>query len=110
MPEKAYTWSVVNNRQPTVSVLARFSQQLFQKLLDMKSAVLKPEYDPINRMYKIEEGGKKFYLPLKSLEALEKFYDSFVPNSKMNAPSVTHWYNSLSRPEQADILVMKKIG
>ena len=74
----------------------------------MKSAALKPEYDPINRMYKIEEGGKKFYLPLKSLESLEKFYDSFVPNSKVIAPSVTNWYNSLSRPEQADILVMKR--
>jgi hypothetical protein len=74
----------------------------------MKSGLLKPEYDPINRMYKIEEGGKKFYLPLKSLEALEKFFDSFVPTNKVNAPSVTNWYNSLSRPEQADILVMKK--
>jgi len=76
----------------------------------MKSAVLKPEYDPINRMYKIEEGGKKFYLPLKSLELLEKFFDSFVPTNKVNAPSVTNWYNSLPRPEQADILVMKKTG
>ena len=94
--------------QPTVKCLARFSQQIFLELKVMKSEALKPEYDPINRMYKIEEGGKKFYLPLKSLEALEKFYDSFVPNSKVNTPSVINWYNSLSRPEQADILVMKK--
>ena len=75
----------------------------------MRSVTLKPEYDPINRLYRIDEGGKKFYLPLKSLEALEKFFDSFVPTNKLPAPSVTSWYNSLSRPEQADILVMQKI-
>jgi len=72
----------------------------------MRSAALKPEYDPVNRLYKIEEAGKKFYLPLKSLEALERFFDSFIPTSKLTKPSVITWYNSLSRPEQADILVI----
>ena len=74
----------------------------------MKSVALRPEYDPLNALYKIEEDGKKFYLPLKSLESLEKFFDSFVPTNKLASPSVINWYNSLSRSEQADILVMSK--
>ncbi len=74
----------------------------------MKSVALRPEYDPLNALYKIEEDGKKFYLPLKSLESLEKFFDSFVPTNKLTSPSVINWYNGLSRSEQADILVMNK--
>jgi hypothetical protein len=74
----------------------------------MSAATLKPEYDPVNRLYKLEESGRRFFLPLKSLEELEKYYDSFVSSSKFPKPSVTGWYNSLSRSQQADILVMKK--
>lgn len=69
---------------------------------------LKPEYDPLNALYKLEENGKKFYMPLKSLEKLEKYYDAFVPTSKQQFPSVVAWYNTLSRGEQADILVMSR--
>jgi hypothetical protein len=72
------------------------------------STKLKPEYDSLNALYKLEEGGKKFYLPLKSLEALEKHFDAFVPTSKQQAPTVISWYNTLSRSEQADILVMSR--
>lgn len=64
----------------------------------------------MNGLYKLEEGGKKFYLPLKSLESLEKFFDSFVPTSKQQFPSVVSWYNTLTRSEQADILVMTRTG
>ncbi|HYF33584.1 MAG TPA: hypothetical protein VD993_20810 [Chitinophagaceae bacterium] len=71
---------------------------------------LKPEYDPLNALYKLEEDGKKFYLPLKSLELLEKYFDSFVPTSKHQFPTVISWYNTLSRAEQADILVMNRLG
>lgn len=71
---------------------------------------LKPEYDPLNAMYKLEEGGRKYYLPLRSLESLERFYDAFVPSSKQQLPTVISWYNTLSRSEQADILVMNKVG
>ncbi|HEY0678736.1 MAG TPA: hypothetical protein VGD17_10645 [Chitinophagaceae bacterium] len=69
---------------------------------------LKPEYDPLNSLYKLEEDGKKFYLPLKSLESLEKFFDAYVPTSKQQYPTVISWYNTLSRSEQADILVMSR--
>ena len=75
----------------------------------MTTARLKPEYDPLNALYKIEEDAKKFYLPLRSLEALEKYFDAFVPTNKQQAPTVISWYNTLSRSEQADILVMSKI-
>jgi len=75
----------------------------------MTTARLKPEYDPLNALYKIEEDSKKFYLPLRSLEALEKYFDAFVPTNKQQAPTVISWYNTLSRSEQADILVMSKI-
>jgi hypothetical protein len=70
---------------------------------------LKPEYDPINALYKLEEAGKKFYLPLKSLELLERYFDAFVPTSKQQYPTVTSWYNTLPRSEQADILVMSRV-
>ena len=69
---------------------------------------LKPEYDPLNALYKLEEDGKKFYLPLKSLELLEKYFDAFVPTSKQQHPTVISWYNGLSRSDQADILVMSR--
>ena len=69
---------------------------------------LHPEYDQLNSLYKLEEKGNKFYLPTKSLQLLEKYYDSFVPTSKLQAPSIISWYNSLSRSEQADILVVSK--
>lgn len=71
---------------------------------------LKPEYDPLNAMYKLEEGSRKYFLPLRSLEALERFYDAFVPSNKQQAPTIISWYNTLSRSEQADILVMNKVG
>jgi hypothetical protein len=71
-------------------------------------AQLKPEYDPLNGLYKVEEAGKKFYLPLRSLESLEKFFDGFVPTSKQQYPTVISWYNTLSRSDQADILVMTR--
>lgn len=70
---------------------------------------LKPEYDPTNALYKLEEDGKKFYLPLRSLELLEKYFDSFVPTSKQQHPTVISWYNALPRSEQADILVMNRM-
>ncbi len=39
----------------------------------MKSSInLHPEYDQLNSLYKLEEKGNKFYLPSKSLQALEK--------------------------------------
>jgi hypothetical protein len=69
---------------------------------------LKPEYDPLNALYKLEEDGKKFYLPLKSLESLEKYFDAFIPTSKQQHPTVISWYNALSRSDQADILVMSR--
>ena len=69
---------------------------------------LKPEYDPLNALYKLEEDGKKFYLPLKGLESLERYFDAFVPTSKQQHPTVISWYNTLSRSEQADILVMSR--
>jgi hypothetical protein len=69
---------------------------------------LKPEYDPLNALYKLEEDGKKFYLPLKSLESLERYFDAFVPTSKQQHPTVISWYNTLSRSDQADILVMSR--
>ena len=69
---------------------------------------LKPEYDPLNALYKLEEDGKKFYLPLKSLESLEKYFDAYIPTSKQQYPTVISWYNTLSRSEQADILVMSR--
>jgi hypothetical protein len=71
---------------------------------------LKPEYDPLNAMYKLEEDGKKYYLPLRSLESLERYFDAFVPTSKHQFPTVISWYNTLSRSEQADILVMSRVG
>jgi hypothetical protein len=71
---------------------------------------LKPEYDPLNAMYKLEEDGKKYYLPLRSLESLERFFDAFVPTKKQQSPTVISWYNTLSRSEQSDILVMNKFG
>lgn len=71
---------------------------------------LKPEYDPLNALYKLEEDGKKFYLPLRSLEQLEKYFDAFVPTSKHQNPTIISWYNTLSRTDQADILVMNKVG
>ena len=71
---------------------------------------LKPEYDPLNAMYKLEEDGKKYYLPLRSLESLERYFDVFVPTNKHQFPTVISWYNTLSRSEQADILVMSKVG
>jgi hypothetical protein len=75
----------------------------------MKSSInLHPEYDQLNSLYKLEEKSNKFYLPSKSLQLLEKYYDSFVPTSKQQAPSIISWYNSLSRSEQADILVVSK--
>ncbi|HYE56658.1 MAG TPA: hypothetical protein VD996_17540 [Chitinophagaceae bacterium] len=74
----------------------------------MAATRLKPEYDPLNALYKIEEDGKKFYLPLKSLEALEKYFDAFVPTNKQQSPTVISWYNTLSRSDQADILVMSR--
>lgn len=69
---------------------------------------LKPEYDPLNALYKLEEDGKKFYLPLRSLESLEKYFDAYIPTSKQHQPTVISWYNTLSRSEQADILVMSR--
>lgn len=71
---------------------------------------LKPEYDPLNAMYKLEEDAKKYYLPLKSLELLERYFDAFVPSNKQQFPTIISWYNTLSRADQADILVMSKAG
>ncbi len=74
----------------------------------MRSTQLTPEYDALNALYKIEEGGKKFYLPLRSLESLERYIDAYSPSNKQNSPTVIGWYNSLSRSEQADILVLNR--
>jgi hypothetical protein len=80
-----------------------------EKNVDMKSSInLNPEYDQLNSLYKLEEKGNKFYLPSKSLQLLEKYYDSFMPTSKQQSPSIISWYNSLARSEQADILVVSK--
>ena len=73
------------------------------------STNLHPEYDQVNSLYKLEEKGNKFYLPSRSLQLLEKYIDSFVPTSKQQTPSIISWYNSLSRSEQADILVVSKL-
>lgn len=76
----------------------------------MKSSInLHPEYDQVNSLYKLEEKGNKFYLPSRSLQMLEKYYDSFIPTSKQQSPSIISWYNSLSRAEQADILVVSRL-
>lgn len=74
----------------------------------MSSTHLQPEYDQVNALYKLEENGYRYYLPSKSLHALETFFDSFIPTSKIPKPTIISWYNSLSRSEQADILIVTK--
>ena len=100
---------VQSNQFQSPESVAEDSLYILWKNFSMSSINLHPEYDHLHSLYKLEEKGNKFYLPSKSLQSLEKYFDSFVPTRKLQSPSIISWYNSLSRSEQADILVVSKV-